>query len=225
MKLRLLSFLSLLAFTFADVQAQTSTNDVVFVNAKGDAIAPNAVLNVNKVEDDVFTPGQKQMHTELFISNRSSKTQKVKLSYNIEMQEGLLEVCAFESCNSHEEAGTYQLESKDMAATGREELSIKHMFATKGSGKIVLQIIIMEDEGNGKMTEKNGPKLTINFMPETAGIASSPIPAGGIYDVYDTNGVLRYQKLTSLSTLPKGTYIVKYRDGQGTISTKKYVIS
>ena len=225
MKLRLLGFLGMLACTFAGVQAQTSTNDVVFVNAKGDAIAPNAVLNVNKVEDDVFTPGQKQMHTELFISNRSSKTQKVKLSYNIEMQEGLLEVCAFESCNSHEEAGTYQLESKDMAATGREELSIKHMFATKGSGKIVLQIIIMEDEGNGKMTEKNGPKLTINFMPETAGIASSPIPAGGIYDVYDTNGVLRYQKLTSLSTLPKGTYIVKYRDGQGTISTKKYVIS
>ena len=140
------------------------------------------------------------------------------------MQEGLLEVCAFESCNSHEEAGTYQLESKDMAAAGREELSIKHTFATKGSGKIVLQIIIMEDEGNGKMTEKNGPKLTINFMPETAGVASSPIPAGGIYDVYDTNGVLRYQKLTSLSTLPKGTYIVKYKDRQGTISMKKYVI-
>lgn len=225
MKLRLLSFLSLLACTFAGVQAQTSTNDVVFVNAKGEAIAPDATLTIDKVEDDVFTPGQKQMHTELFISNRSSKTQKVKLSYNIEMQEGLLEVCAFESCNSHEEAGTYQLESKDMAATNRKELSIKHTFATKGHGKVVLQIIIMEDEGNGKMTEKNGPKLTINFIPETAGIASSPIPAGGIYDIYDTNGVLRYQKLTSLSTLPKGTYIVKYRDGQGTISTKKYVIS
>lgn len=225
MKLRLLGFLGMLACTFAGVQAQTSSNDVVFVNAKGEAIAPDATLTIDKVEDDIFTPGQKQMHTELFISNRSSKTQKVKLSYNIEMQEGLLEVCAFESCNSHEETGTYQLESKDMAAAGREELSIKHTFATKGSGKIVLQIIIMEDEGNGKMTEKNGPKLTINFIPETAGIASSPIPAGGIYDVYDTNGVLRYQKLTSLSTLPKGTYIVKYRDGQGTISTKKYVIS
>lgn len=225
MKLRLLSFLSLLAFTFADVQAQTSSNDVVFVNAKGEAIAPDATLTINKVEDDVFTPGQKQMHTKLFISNRSSKTQKVKLSYNIEMQEGLLEVCAFESCNSHEEAGTYQLESKDMAATNRKELSIKHTFATKGSGKIVLQIIIMEDEGNGNMTEKNGPKLTINFIPETAGIASSPIPAGGIYDIYDTNGVLLYRQLTSLSTLPKGTYIVKYKDRQGTISTKKYVIS
>lgn len=224
MKLRLLGFLSLLACTFAGVQAQTSTNDVVFVNAKGDAIAPNAVLNVNKVEDDVFTPGQKQMHAELSISNRSGKSQKVKLSYNIEMQEGLLEVCAFESCNSHEEAGTYQLESKDMAATNRKELSIKHTFATKGHGKVVLQIIIMEDEGNGKMTEKNGPKLTINFIPETAGIASSPIPAGGIYDVYDTNGVLLYRQLTSLSTLPKGTYIVKYKDRQGTISTKKYVI-
>lgn len=224
MKLRLLGFLSLLACTFAGVQAQTSSDDVVFVNAKGEAIAPDATLTINKVEDDVFTPGQKQMHTELFISNRSGKSQKVKLSYNIEMQEGLLEVCAFESCNSHEEAGTYQLEPKDMAATGREKLSIKHMFATKGSGKIVLQIIIMEDEGNGKMPEKKGPKLTVNFMPETAGIASSPIPAGGIYDVYDTCGVLLYRQLTSLSTLPKGTYIVKYKDRQGTISTKKYVI-
>ena len=163
MKLRLLSFLGMLACTFAGVQAQTSSDDVVFVNAKGDAITPDATLTIDKVEDDVFTPGQKQMHTELFISNRSSKTQKVKLSYNIEMQEGLLEVCAFESCNSHEEAGTYQLQSKDMAATGREELSIKHTFAKKGNGKVVLQIIIMEDEGNGKMTEKNGPKLTINL--------------------------------------------------------------
>lgn len=225
MKLRLLNFLGMLACAFVGMQAQTSSDDVVFVNAKGETIAPNATLNVSKVEDDVFTPGQKQMHTELFISNRSGKTQKMKLSYNIEMQEGQLEVCAFESCNSHEEAGTYQLEPKDMAAAGREVLSIKHMFATKGNGKVVLQIIIMEDEGNGNMTEKNGPKLTVNFMPETAGIASSPIQTGGIYDVYDTNGVLRYQKLTSLSTLPKGTYIVKYRDRQGTISTKKYVIS
>ncbi len=225
MKLRLLNFLGMLACAFVGMQAQTSSNDVVFVNAKGETIAPNATLNVSKVEDDVFTPGQKQMHTELFISNRSGKSQKVKLSYNIEMQEGQLEVCAFGSCNPHEEAGTYQLEPKDMAAAGREVLSIKHMFATKGNGKVVLQIIIMEDEGNGNMTEKNGPKLTVNFMPETAGIASSPIQTGGIYDVYDTNGVLRYQKLTSLSTLPKGTYIVKYRDRQGTISTKKYVIS
>lgn len=224
MKLRLLSFLSLLACTFAGVQAQTSSDDVVFVNANRETIAPNSVLNVNKVEDDVFTPGQKQMHAELSISNRSGKSQKVKLSYNIEMQEGLLEVCAFESCNSHEEAGTYQLESKDMAATNRKELSIKHTFATKGHGKVVLQIIIMEDEGNGKMTEKNGPKLTINFIPETAGIASSPIPAGGIYDVYDTNGVLLYRQLTSLSTLPKGAYIVKYRNKQGVIFTRKYII-
>ena len=214
MKLRLLNFLGMLACAFVGMQAQTSSNDVVFVNAKGETIAPNATLNVSKVEDDVFTPGQKQMHTELFISNRSGKSQKVKLSYNIEMQEGQLEVCAFGSCNPHEEAGTYQLEPKDMAAAGREVLSIKHMFATKGNGKVVLQIIIMEDEGNGNMTEKNGPKLTVNFMPETAGIASSPIQTGGIYDVYDTNGVLRYQKLTSLSTLPKGTYIVKYRDRQ-----------
>lgn len=77
MKLRLLNFLGMLACAFVGMQAQTSSNDVVFVNAKGETIAPNATLNVSKVEDDVFTPGQKQMHTELFISNRSGKSQKV----------------------------------------------------------------------------------------------------------------------------------------------------
>ncbi len=226
MKLRLLSFLSLLACTFAGVQAQTSTNDVVFVNANGETIAPNSVLNVNKVENDIFQPGQKQMHAELFISNRSDKSQKVKLSYTIvEMQEGKLQVCAFGDCTFQNATGTYHLERDEMKAAGKEAVSIEHGFATKGNCKIILQLFVKEDMGNGTMVEKNGPQLTINFVPETTGIASSPLQAGGIYDVYNTSGVLLYQQLTSLSKLPKGTYIVKYRNKQGTISTKKYVIS
>lgn len=226
MKLRLLSFLSLLASTFAGVQAQTSTNDVVFVNANGETIAPNSVLNVNKVEDDVFQPGQKQMHAELFISNRSDKSQKVKLSYTIvEMQEGKLQVCAFGDCTFQNATGTYHLEQDEMKAAGKEEISIEHGFVTKGNCKIILQLFVKEDMGGGTMVEKKGPQLTINFVPETTGIASSPLQAGGIYDVYNTCGVLLYQQLTSLSKLPKGTYIVKFRNKQGTISTKKYVVS
>lgn len=226
MKLRLLSFLSLLACTFAGVQAQTSTNDVVFVNANGETIAPNSVLNVNKVEDDVFQPGLKQMHAELFISNRSDKSQKVKLSYTIvEMQEGKLQVCAFGDCTFQNATGTYHLERDEMKAAGKEAVSIEHGFATKGNCKIILQLFVKEDMGNGTMVEKKGPQLTINFVSETTGIASSSLQAGDIYDVYNTSGVLLYQQLTSLSKLPKGTYIVKYRNKQGTISTKKYVIS
>lgn len=226
MKLRLLSFLSLLACTFAGVQAQTSTNDVVFVNANGETIAPNSVLNVNKVEDDIFQPGQKQMHAELFISNRSDKSQKVKLSYTIvEMQEGKLQVCAFGDCTFLNATGTYHLERDEMKAAGKEEVSIEHGFATKGNCKIILQLFVKEDMGNGMMVEKKGSQLTINFVSETTGIASSPLQAGGIYDVYNTSGVLLYQQISSLSKLPKGTYIVKFRNKQGTISTKKYVIS
>lgn len=226
MKLRLLSFLSLLACTFAGVQAQTSTNDVVFVNANGETIAPNSVLNVNKVEDDIFQPGQKQMHAELFISNRSDKSQKVKLSYTIvEMQEGKLQVCAFGDCTFQNATGTYHLEQDEMKAAGKEEISIEHGFATKGNCKIILQLFVKEDMGNGTMVEKKGPQLTINFVPEATGIASLSLQAGDIYDVYNTSGVLLYQQITSLSKLPKGTYIVKFRNKQGTISTKKYVIS
>lgn len=226
MKLRLLSFLSLLACTFAGMQAQTSTNDVVFVNANGETIAPNSVLNVNKVEDDIFQPGQKQMHAELFISNRSDKSQKVKLSYTIvEMQEGKLQVCAFGDCTFQNATGTYHLERDEMKAAGKEAVSIEHGFATKGNCKIILQLFVKEDMGNGTMVEKKGPQLTINFVSETTGIASSPLQAGDIYDVYNTSGVLLYQQLSSLSKLPKGTYIVKFRNKQGTISTQKYVVS
>ena len=225
MKLRLLCILSLLIFTVIGTQAQTVTDKVIFTNAEGQAISSNSMLNVSKVEDDLFFPGQKIMPATLFISNISGKAQKVRLSYAItEMEEGQLKLCAFEDCTFQTTTGNYHFEQKEMNIAEKTELSVEREFLTKGHCKVTLQLIISEDINDGTTIDKNGPQITINFTPESTGITSSAIQTGNTYDVFDTNGVLLYKQLTTLKKLPKGTYIVKCRDKQGTVSTKKYTI-
>lgn len=56
MKLRLLVFFGLLTSFFINTQAQAISNEVVFVDAKGNVLAPNATLNLNKVENLLFLP-------------------------------------------------------------------------------------------------------------------------------------------------------------------------
>lgn len=225
MKLRLLCILSLLIFTVIGTQAQTVTDKVIFVNAEGQTITPNSTLNVSNVEDDLFFPDQKIMPAKLFISNISGKAQKVRLSYTIsEMEEGQLKLCAFEDCTFQTTTGVYHFEQKEMNIAEKTELSIEREFLTKGHCNVTLQLIISEDADDGTTVDKNGPQITINFTPESTGITSSAIQTGNTYDIFDTNGVLLYKQLTTLKKLPKGIYIVKCRDKQGTVSTKKYTI-
>ena len=91
MKLRLLVFFGLLTSLFVNTQAQAISNEVVFVDANGNVLAPNATLNLNKVEESSFPPGQKQIATKLFIHNTSGKKQNVKLSYTITTRRGSTE--------------------------------------------------------------------------------------------------------------------------------------
>ena len=225
MKLRLLCILSLLIFTVIGTQAQTVTDKVIFVNAEGQTITPNSTLNVSNVEDDLFFPGQKIMPAKLFISNISGKAQKVRLSYTIsEMEEGQLKLCAFEDCTFQTATGVYHFEQKKMDVAEKTELSIEREFLTKGHCKVTLQLIISEDAGDDTTVDKNGPKITINFTPESTGITSTAIQTGNIYDVFDTQGVLLYKQITTLTKLSKGIYIVKCRDKQGAVSTKKLTI-
>ena len=225
MKLRLLCILSLLIFTVIGTQAQTVTDKVIFTNAEGATINSNSTINISKVEDDLFFPDQKIMPAKLFISNISGKAQKVRLSYTIsEMEEGQLKLCAFEDCTFQTATGVYHFEQKEMDIAEKTELSIEREFLTKGHCKVTLQLIISENAGDDTTVDKNGPKITINFTPESTGITSSAIHTGNTYDVFDTQGVLLYKQLTTLTKLSKGIYIIKCRDKQGAVSTKKITI-
>ena len=225
MKLRLLVFFGLLTSLFVNTQAQANSNEVVFVDAKGNVLAPNATLNLNKVEES-FIPGWKQITEKLFISNTSAKTVKVKLSYTITtLEEGQLQVCALESCTIGEAVDTYDVGTKELPATAqKEEIHADYSFPDKGKCIATLQLFIEEKGENGATTEKAGPKVTLNFDPKSTGIVSSSLQDSYTYDVFNTKGMLLYKQLTSLSKLPKGVYIVNRKGVKGSVSTQKYIV-
>ena len=227
MKLRLLVFFGLLTSLFVNTQAQAISNEVVFVDANGNVLAPNATLNLNKVEESSFPPGQKQISTQLFIHNTSGKKQNVKLSYTITtLEEGQLKVCALESCTFGDAVDTYDVATKELPATAqKEEIHADYSFPDKGKCIATLQLFIEEKGENGATTEKAGPKVTLNFDSKSTGIVSSSLQDSYTYDVFNTKGILLYKQLTALSNLPKGTYIVKRKDIKGHISTQKYIVS
>ena len=226
MKLRLLVFFGLLTSLFVNTQAQANSNEVVFVDAKGNVLAPNATLNLNKMEESSFPPGQKQIATKLFIRNTSGKKQNVKLSYTITtLEEGQLKVCAFESCTIGEAVDTYEVGTKELPATAqKEEIHADYSFLDKRKCIATLQLFIEEKGENGATTEKAGPKVTLNFDPKSTGIVSSSLQDSYTYDIFNTKGMLLYKQLTSLSKLPKGVYIVNRKGMKGSVSTQKYIV-
>ena len=225
MKLRLLVFFGLLTSLFVNTQAQANSNEVVFVDAKGNVLAPNATLNLNKVEES-FIPGWKQITEKLFISNTSAKTVKVKLSCTITtLEEGQLQVCAFENCTIEETVNTYDVGTKELPATAqKEEIHADYSFPDKGKCIATLQLFIEEKGENGATTEKAGPKVTLNFDPKSTGIVSSSLQDSYTYDIFNAKGILLYKQLTSLSKLPKGVYIVNRKGMKGSVSTQKYIV-
>ena len=148
MKLRLLVFFGLLTSFFINTQAQAISNEVVFVDAKGNVLAPNATLNLNKVEESSFPPGQKQISTKLFIRNTSGKKQNVKLSYTITtLEEGQLKVCALENCTIGDAVDTYDVGTKELPANAqKEEIHADYSFPDKGKCIATLQLFIEEKE-------------------------------------------------------------------------------
>lgn len=225
MKLRLLVFFGLLACLFGAAQAQTGASEVAFANAKGELLAPNATLHLNKVQESPFFPGQKQMLAQLFLLNTSEKTQKVKVSYEIiSIEEGQLQVCALGNCTLENALGTYEVGEKTLFANDeKEEIKIEYSFATKGKCAMTLQLTILEDGENGKVVEKAGPTVTLNFDAEGTGIAGSS-QTGGTYDVYNTQGVLLHKNVTSLQDLTRGIYIVQQKDAKGRLTTQKHIV-
>lgn len=226
MKLRLIVFFGLLTSLFVNTQAQANSNEVVFVDAKGNLLAPNATLNLNKVEESLLFPGQKQIATKLFIRNTSGKKQNVKLSCTITtLEEGQLQVCAFENCTIEETVKTYDVATKELPGTAqKEEIHADYSFPDKGKCIATLQLFIEEKGENGATTEKAGPKVTLNFDPKSTGIVSSSLQDSYTYDVFNTKGILLYKQLTALSKLPKGTYIVNRKGVKGSVSTQKYIV-
>ena len=223
MKLRLLMFFGLLTSLFVSVQAQTSSNEVAFLDEQGRVIPSNTTVVLNKVEKDPLTSGGNKITGKVYIQNRADKPLNVSLSYTVnDIDEGDVQVCAYGNCTFHSEAGTYKLGSKLFpVGLDKEFVELNHSYGESEVCTVTLKLTTKE---SGSEEEKEGPTITVKFDTKATGIASASSQNGGTYDVFNVWGVLLHKQLTSLSELPKGVYIVKQKDAKGIVSTRKYIV-
>ena len=220
MKLRLLVFIGLMTNLLVSAQAQTSSNDVVFLDEQGRVIPNGTVVVLNKAVTTEFPFEGFEIAGKVFIQNKTDKPQNVSLSYTInEIDEGEVKVCAYENCTINPDPGTYEVGTKLLSiGLEKETVEIEHTYGKRENCTITLKLKVKE---LGSDKEKEGPSITVKFDTNAAGIASVASQKGLTYDVFNTQGVLLHKQITSLSNLPKGVYIVKQK---GIASTKKYVV-
>lgn len=220
MKLRLLVFIGLLTSLFVSAQAQTSSNDVAFLDEQGRVIPNGTVVVLNKAVPSEFPFEGNKIVGKVHLQNKSDKSLNVSLSYIINnIDEGEVQVCAFEKCTNNSEIGSYEVGDKLFSVgSDKEAIDIEHFYGENESCSITLKLKVKEF---GSEEEKEGSSITIKFDTKAAGIASVASQKGLTYDVFNTQGMLLHKQLTSLSNLPKGIYIVKKK---GVAYTKKYVI-
>lgn len=220
MKLRLLVFIGLMTNLLVSAQAQTSSNDVAFLDEQGRVIPNGTVVVLNKAVTTEFPFEGFEIAGKVFIQNKSDKPQDVTLHYIIDgIDEGDVKVCAFTNCTSEEMPGTYEVGNKLFpVGLDKEAVDIEHTYGESEKCTVTLKLTTKE---LGSQEEKAGPMITVKFDTKATGIAAVAPQKGITYDVYNTQGVLLHKQLTSLTNLPKGVYIVKQK---GIASTKKYVV-
>ena len=223
MKLRLLVLIGLLTSLLVSAQAQTSNNDVAFVDAQGKVIPNGTTVVLNAVKDAMFPPGWKEIAGEVYIKNMSDKNLTVTLFSRINsIDGGNVTVCALGGCTPVEEGNSTEIGSQPLlAGSERESIAIEHTYGHSEKGSITLKLTTKESE-SGQQIE--GPSITIKFYTDPTAIAGVASQKGLTYDVFNTQGTLLYKQLTSLAGLPKGLYLVRQQSAKGITTIKKYVI-
>ena len=220
MKLRLLVLIGLLTSLLVSAQAQTSNNDVAFVDAQGKVIPNGTTVVLNAVKDAMFPPGWKEIAGEVYIKNTSDKKLTVTLFSRINsVDEGNVTVCALGGCTPLDGDNSTEIGSQPLlAGSERESIAIEHTYEHSEKGSITLKLTTKESKSEQQI---EGPSITVKFDTDPTAIAEVASQRGLTYDVFNTQGMLLYKQITSLSNLPKGIYIVKQK---GVASTKKYVV-
>ena len=223
MKLRLLVLIGLLTSLLVSAQAQTSNNDVAFVDAQGKVIPNGTTVVLNAVKEAMFPPGWKEIAGEVYIKNTSDKNLTVTLYSRINsLEEGNVTICALGGCTPVEEGNSTEIGSQMLlAGSERESIAIEHTYEHSEKGSITLKLTIKESDSEQQI---EGLSITIKFDTDPTAIAGVASQKGLTYDVFNTQGTLLYKQLTSLAGLPKGLYLVRQQSAKGITTIKKYVI-
>lgn len=146
MKLRLLVLIGLLTSLLVSAQAQTSNNDVAFVDAQGKVIPNGTTVVLNAVKEAMFPPGWKEIAGEVYIKNTSDKKLTVTLFSSIDnIEEGKVTVCALGGCTPLDEDNSTEIGSQMLlAGSERESIAIEHTYEHSEKGSITLKLTTKE---------------------------------------------------------------------------------
>ena len=221
-----ISLLFLLCFML-QAKAQTDNSGLRFVDANGKVIKDNTTITSNKVVKDNFNEDSKTITDFLFIENVDKKDYTFYLQYTINSFKGdYLAVCFDGECTQADAVGSNKIENKEFLKNNNtnKKIDLEFTFEDKGNANITLQLFYKSKESDANTPFTAGPKVTYNFTSETTGINTTKATNITYYNVFNLQGIQVLNKVTSLSGLQAGTYIVQAYDNKGLISTTKQII-
>ena len=154
------------------------------------------------MKEAMFPPGWKEIAGEVYIKNTSDKDLTVTLYSRINsVDEGNVTVCALGGCTPLEKDNSTEIGRQKLpAGSERESIAIEHTYEHSEKGSITLKITTKESDSEQQI---EGPSITIKFDTDPTAIAGVASQKGLTYDVFNTQGMLLYKQITSLSNLPK----------------------
>ena len=149
------------------------------------------------------------------------------MQYTINSFKGdYLAVCFDGECTQADAVGSNKIENKEFLKNNNtnKKIDLEFTFEDKGNANITLQLFYKSKESDANTPFTAGPKVTYNFTSETTGINTTKATNITYYNVFNLQGIQVLNKVTSLSGLQAGTYIVQAYDNKGLISTTKQII-
>ncbi|MGX8695171.1 MAG: hypothetical protein ACSW8D_02195 [Prevotella sp.] len=216
MKNILSTFLLLLAAVSVSAQAEQTFQ---FIDKNGSVIADGATITVSELTPDEFMGDF--VNSGLFVKNISSASTLVRVVYEITtIDNGSLQICFPNLCNSQMFKGTYETQSAPIAEGETRDFQTEWFPTAYGRCQVTFSLEEMAQIGifpnYSYIKIADGPKVTVVFdYPDPAGIASATQHGGRIGNaVFDLQGrrLTASQRHSGLRivTLPGGRKVKQF---------------
>lgn len=199
------------------VQAQ-SESPIQFAYQDGTIIPDGTTISLTEYEKDEFD-GSILMPSGLYAKNTTEKDVKMKGKYTISViDNGIFQTCFPVNCVQQKSKGSYETAAGTLAASELKYMQTEWIPAAEGTCSVTYQLNYYEKNALGVESEKEGPKVTVNFTYSTTAInAASKGKDVSSVEYYDLQG-------RQLSQNAHGLVVKKTVYADGTSKTQKQII-
>ncbi|MGM9804120.1 MAG: hypothetical protein ACI308_08090 [Muribaculaceae bacterium] len=229
---KIYTIFAMMLISVASVYAQSATDlQFVYVDEDGEetgVVADNAVINVNTVtqdpNDDYADP---YISSGLAVKNVSTGGRRVQIAYEITaLPSGQHDICFFGSCLSDNTTGKFtyprNINSVNALKAGSvTPLKAEWYFTAEGTATVVYQANVCTQTGVDGITPiygvtAEGPKVTVNYVYDTSGIAQVTIDNPVKTEYYNIAGC-------RVDNPQDGIFIKRVTYANGKVATSKII--